>query len=124
MQNTKEHTHTQNSAEEMNQTKSQYGEKAIERKEILGTPFILIITEKTTHIVWGKYRLSHGHDTEKDALRWFAENMWEVIMQVVSIIAINTIKDYDTVTVGTYGEDTTRSITEEVKELIISNLKK
>ena len=67
-------------------SKNEKNTKLVEFKEVKKTPFTLAKQNEEWYILLGKYRLSEGYETEKEAEKEAKTVCWNKIMQVPSRI--------------------------------------
>lgn len=83
-----EQLNTQESAE--NQYNSNSGDKLIERKEIIGTPFTAINTGEGWFLTLGKYRLTAVEKELHELEEMVISKEWPFLMDVIGVM-INEI---------------------------------
>ena len=67
-------------------SKNEKNTKLVEFKQVKETPFTLAKQNEEWYILLGKYRLSEGYETEKEAEKEAKRVCWNKIMQVMSVI--------------------------------------
>ena len=67
-------------------SKNKKNTKLVEFKQVKETPFTLAKQNEEWYILLGKYRLSEGYETEKEAEKEAKRVCWNKIMQVNSVI--------------------------------------
>ena len=67
-------------------SKNEKNTKLVEFKGVKETPFTLAKQNEEWYILLGKYRLSEGYETEKEAEKEAKRVCWNKIMQVISVI--------------------------------------
>lgn len=71
--------------------------RLLEREQMSNTPFYLIGGDDIGwKITWGKYSFTdEPHVTKEDAYNWLNNNMWTVVIHIVSIGVAHGVKTMD-----------------------------